>query len=300
MSKNKIQAAILGVLGGDAYGLRYHWVYQNNLIQKPIPSELADPTSKFHFDQGKRKGDLSHIGDAIVALLESLQEKKTLDLEDYSKRFVNVYNSEYKGWMTGANKTVVANLRENKPLSQVGSDHDDSEGAGKSAPLFLYYDDENKLVDAAKELVAFTHNHPKVLMTTELFAKATFRVIHHNATPVAALKGVLGEEPFKSNAEFTQQANAGLESKDRSTDEVTQQFGPACSINSGLPVAMHLVAKYENDYAGAMEANVGAGGDSSGRGIAVAMLLAAHAGNTDALPAYVRDMKCYEAVTKLL
>lgn len=298
MAQNRAVASVLGVLGADAYGLRYHWVYQTDLIVKPIPAQLADPVSQFH--KGKTQGDLSHIGDAILGLLESLHEKKTLDLADYSQRFVNVYNGEYKGWMTGANKAVLANLKENKPLAEVGSTHDDSEGGGKAAPLFLYYHDESKLVEAAKQLVAFTHNHPTVLLTTELFARATFRVIHHNATPVAALQNVLTEEPFKSSPDFLSQVQAGFDAKDSNTDDVVKQFGPGCTVNSGLPIAIHLVAKYENNYAAAMEANVGASGDSSGRGIAVAMLLAAHAGNADALPAYVRDMKCYDAVLKLL
>eukprot|EP00899_Mesostigma_viride_P003158 jgi/Mesvir1/12843/Mv05875-RA.1 len=67
---DRAAAAVLLALAHDAYALQFHLVYDLKLIRRPVPPQLDDPSSRFH--KGKRQGDLTHVGDVIMLLLQSL------------------------------------------------------------------------------------------------------------------------------------------------------------------------------------------------------------------------------------
>eukprot|EP00898_Chlorokybus_atmophyticus_P004440 jgi/Chlat1/4998/Chrsp32S04972 len=296
---NKAQAAVLAVLAQDAFALHYHWQYDPSQIPRPIPPHLADPTVKYH--GAKKAGDFTHIGDAIVLSLETIAEKKTFDPADFAKRFQALFSSGYSGWLTGANKDVLAGLAEHKPYDQLGSNHDDTEGTGKGAPLLLLpLSNESSLQAETKKLAGFVYRQPDVLLGAQYFTTAAYHLLQGKASsPVDALKQVLKEEPFASNDFLPGAVEQGLASVGEDTAAFAKQAGLSCSVKMGLPIAVHVIAKYENDLTAAIEQNTGAGGDSSARGLAVAMLLAAHHGPA-ALPSYTTEIKDYEKIVALL
>jgi ADP-ribosylglycohydrolase len=67
----------------------------------------------------------------------------------------------------------------------------------------------------------------------------------------------------------------GLESRDRDTRETIAEFGQMCSVEAGLPGAVHLITRHADDFKTAMVENVMAGGDSSARGMIAGMVLGA-------------------------
>jgi ADP-ribosylglycohydrolase len=92
----------------------------------------------------------------------------------------------------------------------------------------------------------------------------------------------------------------GLESRDRDTRETIADFGQMCSVEAGLPGAVHLIARYGDDYKQAMVENVMAGGDSSARGILAGMILGAAHGMAAIPETWVAGMTAGERIRHLL
>ncbi len=65
-----------------------------------------------------------------------------------------------------------------------------------------------------------------------------------------------------------------LASQNKSTPEVTKDWGMACQLNIGFPSAVHNIAK-SNSYAEAVRQNIFAGGDSCGRSILIGAVMGA-------------------------
>ena len=65
-----------------------------------------------------------------------------------------------------------------------------------------------------------------------------------------------------------------MESKNSDTINSIRAFGPACGIDGGFAGVIHLLS-LEDDFKTVMQKNAKAGGDSSARGMVVAMILGA-------------------------
>ena len=92
----------------------------------------------------------------------------------------------------------------------------------------------------------------------------------------------VAEEHFKGRAIETLVTD-GLDSHALDTRQAIADFGQACSVEAALPGAIHLVARYTDDFKAALVENAMAGGDSAARGMPVAMILGAYHG-MDAIP----------------
>jgi hypothetical protein len=92
----------------------------------------------------------------------------------------------------------------------------------------------------------------------------------------------------------------GLESRDRDTRETIADFGQMCSVEAGLPGAVHLIARYADDYKQAMVENVMAGGDSSARGMMAGMILGAAHGMAAIPETWISGMTRAEQINALL
>ena len=92
----------------------------------------------------------------------------------------------------------------------------------------------------------------------------------------------------------------GLESKDRDTRETIAEFGQMCSVEAGLPGAIHLIARHADDFKMAMVENVMAGGDSSARGMLAGMILGAANGMTAIPDEWVAGLSASERIQSFL
>ena len=79
----------------------YHWVYDMGQIPRAVPAQLLEPTSKFHKEKGKAKGDFTHIGDQVLLLLRQLSEHKDhqYDSQAYANKFSELFHEGYKGYV---------------------------------------------------------------------------------------------------------------------------------------------------------------------------------------------------------
>lgn len=298
LALNKAQTAVLAAFAVDAFSLSYHWVYDTTQIPTPVAPALKEPASKYHAEKGKVKGDLTHIGDQSYVLLQQLAQNKKFDTTDYAARFKQLFNPNYKGWLTGYTKHVLKQIEEKVEADKIGSDIDDLDPIGRVGPLLLIHNNVNDFNADAKKYVGFTNKHALVYECTDFFGQVLFKVLAGKA-PVAAIEEVAKLDEFAKNKTIADAIANGLASKNEDTTATIKKFGQSCPAAYGLPGIVHLIAKYENDLTKASVANVEAGGDSSSRGMVVALVLGAYHG-VDHLPPYTKDFTQYADIVKLL
>lgn len=271
------KAAVLASFAADCLALGPHWIYDTDKIEASfgrIDSPAAPGSNSFH--KTKEKGDFTHYGDQTLALLQSIAEKKTFDLEDFSAKWRDLFK-DYDGYVDGATRSTLGNYEKGKGPGEAGSSSNDFAGAARIAPLVrLYRNDKDALVSAARSQTAMTHNDEAVIDAAAFFAEVIHQVLH-GAAPVEAIQKTAELETFAMSP-VSMYIEPGLKSKGEETISAIKRFGQACEINQAFPGTIHLIARYEKDLKEALIQSVMAGGDSAARGSMAATVLAAHLG----------------------
>jgi ADP-ribosylglycohydrolase len=266
------KAAVVGAFAADALSLGVHWVYNTGVIDKKFGrvEQYYDPLASYH--KGKQAGDFTHYGDQMLVLMESLSAENRFDADRFAEQW-RIFFSSYGGYFDQATKATLENMESGKGLTESGSDSDDLAGAARLAPLVVVYGDSlDSLVQSARTQTAITHRDERVIQSADFFARSVLAVLGGTA-PIAAMESIL--KTHFSDSPIASMITLGLESRDRDTRETIADFGQMCSVEAGLPGAVHLIARYADDYKQAMVENVMAGGDSSARGIMAGMILGA-------------------------
>jgi len=142
-----------------------------------------------------------------------------------------------------------------------------------------------------------THNHPHVLASAELFARAFLNVLAGNRPSESILKA---SDAMEADTQIKQAVKNGLASKTQNTRNAIAGFGQMCSVEAALPSTIHLIAKYEDNLKEALVENIMAGGDSSARGMFAGFLIGAYNG-PDAIPMeWLKDMIHSNEIYELL
>ena len=272
--KPSVYGAIYGALVADAFSLGGHWVYETSEIKKKFPTleGFYDPMTEYHGQ--KKAGDFTHYGDQCMWLLESISLEKEFSLASFSSRWKE-YMSEYTGYIDGASKTTLENLNAGKSAIEAGSTSQDLSVVGRICPLaLLYCDTQKEFEDAAVLQSKMTHDSPAVLETTRFFSQLLYLVLQ-GYTPKNSVLAMLEESHDEKIKIWMKTALASVE---HDTTEAIKSCGQSCNVNGACPSALHLILKYENDYARAMKENVYAGGDSAARGMVAGMILGAYNG----------------------
>jgi len=297
MTENRIKAAVIGAFVADALSLGVHWVYNTSVIEKKFGrvEQYYDPLTSYH--KGKKAGDFTHYGDQMLVLLESLISSGGFDAHRFAETW-RTFFADYGGYFDKATNATLENMAAGKGLTDSASDSDDLAGASRLAALVpVYHDNREQLVRAAREQTRITHNNERVILSADFFARSAFAVLD-GQPPRAAMEVTL-------NAHFADSPIAslvtmGLESRGRDTREAIAEFGQMCSVEAGLPGAVHLISRYADDFKTAMVENVMAGGDSSARGMMAGMVLGAANGMTAIPEAWQAGMTANQRINALL
>ena len=293
----KTQAAVMGAFVADALSLGAHWVYNTRVIDKKFGrvEQYHDPLTSYH--EGKRAGDFTHYGDQLLVLLEVLAASDGFEAQAFARAWRDFFSS-YTGYFDQATKTTLENMAAGGDLTQCASTSDDLAGAARMASLVCRYaDDPEGLVQAARIQTALTHNDDRVIEAADFFARTVFAVLGGQAPP-AAVESTL-DAGFAASA-IAPLIRMGLESSDRDTRETIAEFGQMCSVEAGLPGAVHLIARYGDDFKTAMVENVMAGGDSSARGMLAGMVVGAAHGMAAIPEAWISGLNAGERILELV
>lgn len=283
----------------DALALGAHWIYDPAVIRKRfrrVEHYVAPGSDSYH--PGKEAGDLTHYGDQMLVLLESLAKNEgRFNLSDFALRWRNLFK-DYRGYVDKATKATLKRFSEGHGPDASGSSSSDLAGGGRMVPiLYAYRDDPQGCVAAIQAQTAMTHNHPLVLEAAAYFARVTLHVLE-GSPPGDALEAVLHEMSLQDP--LTTYVRHGLESATRETEAAVLDFGQSCAVDEAFPSVVHFIVRYAEDLREGLIQNVMAGGDSAGRGLLVGMVLGAYHGSERLPREWVEGLRAGERIQRLL
>jgi len=293
--RENARVAVLAAFAGDCLSLGPHWIYDQPRIAREFPgfdAPAAPLADTYH--KGKGKGDLTHYGDQMLVLLESLASGGSWDGKAFSDRWRALFAGQAPIYVDNATRRTLDSLAAGWPPEDAGSPSDDLSGASRFAPLLAFIEDEDALAVAAREQCALTHKAPFVLAAAGFFARAAARILA-GTSPAEAMRGAVEAEPS-----LRPQVEAGLASAGQETLAAIAGFGQSCHFEGAFPSVVHLVAAHPGDLRTALIQSTLAGGDSAARNIAAGCLLGA-ASDASAIPAsWLDSMNAYNRIKALL
>jgi ADP-ribosylglycohydrolase len=249
------------------------------------------------FHPTKKLGEFTHYGDQTLVLMQSVAASSGFDPNHFADQWQDFFKS-YEGYIDGATKATIENIKAGKEPTAAGSDSDDFAGAARIAPLvYRYRDDLTKLLDSARAQARVTHNHQEVIDSAAFFGSVAFKVLA-GEEPLNAVQLTLEAEFNKEP--YTKWVADGIKSAEKDTRQAMLDLGQMCEIQAAFPCVIHLIAKYENNLEEGLIENGMAGGDSAGRGLTVGMLLGAHLGIDAIPPKWLSDLKAYPVIVDLM
>jgi ADP-ribosylglycohydrolase len=272
----KAKGMVLGSFIGDSLALGVHWIYSTERIERQFGrvEDLIQPQAN-SYHKTKSRGDFTNCGDQAFVLLESLALSRGFKLEDFSGRWLDVFN-DYRGYVDQAMRGTLQNFALGKSPLESGSSASDLSGAARIAPLvYSLRRDLDALVDACRLQTAMTHGNALAVEASEFLARVCFLVLQ-GAAPSDAVWQATGES--FTDTRLSGWVKDGYASREKDSVEAIVGFGQSGAVPEALPGVVHLIMKYEDDPGEALIPAVMAGGDSASRAMAVGMVLGAHLG----------------------
>lgn len=254
--KKRIKKSILSSFVCDSYSLGAHWVYdEKELANLNIDWEsLNTPQSLWH--KGKESGDLTHYGDHTLFLLEFLSQNKSFDKQKYYN-FWKEKMSNYEGYVDGSSREA---------LEGIGASSSDLSICGRIAPLLQFSSSKEDFLNNVAEFVSITHNSELALNATAFFAELLYSV-KENRDITSLIYTLRPKYPM-----LEKWIAEAIAKQDENSFETIRDFGPACAIDGGFSGVIYLLIQNKT-FKELMIENAKAGGDSSARGMVVAMIL---------------------------
>ncbi|UZP66335.1 ADP-ribosylglycohydrolase family protein [Desulfovibrio mangrovi] len=286
-----LHAALLTSLAADSLALGAHWEYDQKRIEDTLGrvSTLLPPKLSSQYHPTRSAGDLSHYGDQVLVLLDSVTAQGRFDLHAFRDAWLTRMQ-HYDGYLDRAIRETLRNLEEGALPEQSGAHSSDFSAAARIAPLFaVHMDDLNALVAAARAQTLMTHNSALVADGAEFFARAVFAILQGATVREgldAAAEAGYKHLPAEDWLAFTYM------SSDEDARMAIARFGQSCGMKGAFHGVVHLVTHYENEPQTALIENVMAGGDSCARGLMAGLILGARHGEVACAPEWCNELNC--------
>jgi len=294
-----LHAAILTSLAADSLALGAHWEYDQQHIASTLGrvTSLLAPTLSTQYHPNRTAGDLSHYGDQILVLMDSLRTTGHFDLHAFCQAW-QTRMAEYDGYIDRATRETLANLQNGASPEQSGAQSSDFSAAARITPLLaVYRDDLDALVAASRAQSLMTHNSVLVADGAEFFARTVHGILHgagvREALDAAAEAGY-AQLPAEDWLAFTYMAS------DENARMAIARFGQSCGMKGAFHGVVHLVTHYEDNPQEALIENVMAGGDSCARGLMAGLILGARHGELACAPAWCSELRCLPQVATFM
>ena len=254
-------------LVADSLCLGTHWVYDQEEIARAFPNGIRrfeSPVAEYH--KGKVAGELTHYGDQTVMLKRSLEKRGGFDADGWREDWVAAMRA-YGGYVDGASRDTL------KTEGRSPSDSDDLGGASRIAPILDLALPLGRAIDAARAQTKLTHGDPAVADVAEYFVRAAHAVgdgaNFEDALAAAADGGIYRK------LEVEDHLDNALRWRDEPFMKMAKKLGQACGVNKAFPLTLYFLLRPEADFMATIGDNAMAGGDSSARGMLIALLFAA-------------------------
>jgi ADP-ribosylglycohydrolase len=294
--RERAEAMVLASFVADSHALGAHMMYSMDEIASRhgrVERLLPPPPGSAH--NGRPAGAQTSIGDQTLLLLRHLASHRAFDPPAFAAEW-RTFMAANDGHRDEATAVTLANMGAGRPVVEAGSDSEDLAAVSRVAPIVCRYrDDRNRLIEAAQAQARITHNSSLAVETSGYIARVLWNVLNGN-TPLSAITAVADAAEHR----VADLLRAGLQSIDMGSGDAALTFGQGPRIESGLPLVVHLIAKYEGSLKDALIENVAAGGDSAARGMVVGMILGAFHGR-DAIPDdWIESLRAYREISVLL
>jgi len=254
-------------LVADSLSLGAHWVYDQDEIADAFPKGIRKfeiPLAEYH--KGKVAGDLTHYGDQAVMLRHSLEKRGGFDAAGWREDWVAAMG-EYSGYVDGASRETL------KGEGKSPSGSEDLGGAARIAPILDLGLSLGDAIDAGRAQTKLTHGDAAVSDAAEFFTRAAYAVkdgaVFEDALGAAADGGIYRKLDVEDYLE------KAMKFRDQPFSKVANKFGQACGVQNAFPLALYFLLRPETDFEKTIGDNAMAGGDSSARGMLIALLYAA-------------------------
>jgi len=272
----RLRGAVWGQFVGDAYCLGCHWIYNLSELDRTFPEGISgfEIPAEGHYHEGKRSGDATHYGDAALLLLESVVEKKGVDVADFGSRFTErMAPPQYTGYVDGATRGTLENMlsfEEGEPGEpfdfQQGADDDQLATATSLAPVVVLHLHDEDLLDLVERVTRVRQNNDRAvgymkahaLILRELLLGRDVHSALHRAEERIQHESAIGPE-------IRRKIQAGMALKPKPTPEATLELGQSCPLICSFPSAVHALVRHPESFEEATHAIATAGGDNAGR-----------------------------------
>ena len=344
--KDRVMGAIMGVLIGDALGIGCHWWYDLTQFHAdfgPWVSDYLDPIDKGTGDStkspytwahqrvimGVKAGDVSQTGQFIIMLLESVAEKGTFDVSDFTRRvdeFFKTIDGTSMGPKSGrytddAMRQTWANRH--KGISwddpNVGANSITSEAAQHSVILAaLYFKIPEKVFTQAYREISLFYNNDFARTQSVAYALNVAGFI--SALPIEEIKTYRSKVPRDVSSKvklFSDSLNQietgrslayGVDTRGTPLEAkisfeppylISQVYGAHCEIQQLLPAAYYLIHRYPDDFEMAVLSAVNGGGYNMARAALTGGMSGAMNGLSGIPERFITGLKDHERLLKL-
>lgn len=267
--QDRFQGALVGTFCGDALGMPFEgWPLEM------IEREMGEVTVMYPARLGA--GTYTDDTQMMIAVGESLIEKKGFDGEDMAQKLAQAYDPE-RGYGRGAER-VIKRIKEGIPWHQAGKGLFPGGSYGNGAAMriapvgLLYWDQPAELKRTAKNASSITHTHPLGIEGA---------VIQGYGVSLALAMGVKGA--FRSTVfleEITRFQNKKMKEMVRkillvedlmenlradnplSKEEVVRDLGHGIQAHESVPTALYAFLSHPHSFQEAVSYAVGLGGDT--------------------------------------
>ena len=331
---HKSNSALTGLCIGDALAMPVHWYYNRRALENdyglvtdflqprnPHPDSIlwrstyTSPNAKgeilhdqaqywgqrgIHYHQFLDAGENTLTVKICRLLVESLNQHRSYDADDFLKRYIRFMTAPYSHrdtYIEECHRHFFANYAGGTEPRQCGVIEKHIGGLGGIFPVVAYYaDDPIKARDNALAHMALTHRGQKMETAAALIIDMLLKIFEG-----LTLGDVIAEKlASQDNPLMGHPFNKLLDKPDHFV--IGQRFSTACYVEDAVPAVVYLALKYHHDPEKALIVNTNLGGDNAGRGAVLGALLgAAHGmerfpnrwlnGLKEPLPAFESDNK---------
>lgn len=270
-----IANAILGTLVADAAALGWHWLYDRRQLKTAFnsgrvvvfhPPEQCwyDGVAGYFAHAGKRTGDASHYGEAVLFWLELRLVHKASTPKQWQQQFAAHFGpgGNFHGYIdrpTRATVNAVSAVDPKQLPIQSGSADDDQNPALNAVLAAL------SVGDTSTDMAAVTHADAGSLQ----YASALYAGLLElgRGQQLSRAVQVMRERiPEDAQEKFETLSGAGLDH-----EAIASVANTACHLSNSVPIALHLLTQ-TGSFRQAVEHNIRLGGDSCGRALVLGAL----------------------------
>lgn len=270
---NKRIDALYGALVADAATMGLHWLYDQDhiaiieqsgdiLFRQPDANNYEGVKSYFAHSV-KKLGDYSQYGESVLLIAKVIKRSGKYDIRTHQQLFFNTFGpcGSYHGFADRPTKALIARMikdPDNLPLAS-GSDDDQLPALCSVPALFANKSTEEAITNA----VSVTSIHKDAVNGAQVLNECLNRLQSGESLVEALTHSASG-----ANTTLSKLLHEAMNQPQYRPLETAQQFGLACHMLQGLPLAWHLLQHAES-FESVVRDNIRCGGDNCGRSMAI-------------------------------